>query len=118
VFRDPKGKPLRPTYANGGTWLRNVNEENLLCTRFMRAVLNHAPTGKYYRRFHIPGHETHECECGCPMQTWHHILTQCGVLDSLNRTPRYVRELIGYLVDNPKAFAFGFQYTHPREGDG
>jgi hypothetical protein len=21
VFRDPKGKPLRPTYVNGGTWL-------------------------------------------------------------------------------------------------
>jgi hypothetical protein len=90
VFRDPKGKPLRPMYVNGGTWLRNVNEDNLLCARFPRAVLNHAPTGEYYRRFHIPGHETHECECGCLMQTRHHIFTQCGVLDSLNRTPCYV----------------------------
>jgi hypothetical protein len=118
VFCNPKGKPLRPTYANSGTWLWNVNKENLLCACFTRAVLNHAPTGKYYRRFHIPSHETHKCECGCPMQTRHHILTQCGVLDSLNHTPHYVRELIGYLVDNPKAFAFGFQYTHPWEGDG
>ena len=83
-----------------------------------RGILNHAPMGEYYHRFNIPGHETHECECGCPMQTQHHILIQCGVLDNLDRTPHFLHEFIGFLVDNPKAFAFGFQYTHPREGDG
>ncbi|TEB20246.1 hypothetical protein FA13DRAFT_1801164 [Coprinellus micaceus] len=53
-----------------------------------------------------------------PSSPVHHIFTQCGVLESLNRTPCYVREAIGYLVDNLNAKAFGFQYTHPWEGDG
>ena len=118
TLRDPKGKPVRPSYANGGTWLRYVNDDNALCARFTRAVLNHAPIGEYYRRFNIPGHETHECECGCPMQTRHHIFTQCGVLETQDRDPRFIRELVGFLVDNPIAFAFGFQYAPPREGDG
>ncbi|TEB20215.1 hypothetical protein FA13DRAFT_1801198 [Coprinellus micaceus] len=59
---DPKGKPVRPSYANGGTWLRYVNDDNALCARFTRAVLNHAPIGEYYRRFNIHGHDTHEFE--------------------------------------------------------
>jgi hypothetical protein len=118
TLRDPKGKPVRPSYANGGTWLRYVNDDNALCARFTRVVLNHAPIGEYYRRFNIHGHDTHECECGCPMQTRHHIFTQCGVLDTQDRDPRFILELVGFLVDNPIAFAFGFQYAPPREGDG
>jgi hypothetical protein len=51
------------------------------------------------------------------MQTRHHILTLCSVLYSLDWTPCYIRELVGYLVDNPKAFVFRFQYTHLQEGD-
>ena len=116
-LRDPSGKPLRPTYSNGGTWLRWVNEENVLCARFSRAILDHAPLGSYYRRFHIPGHDTHECECGCPgpLQTRHHIFTHCGVLDTINRSPRFIRELVDYLDENPTAFAFP---SRPRQGDG
>ena len=113
VFSDPKGKPLRPTYVNGGTWLRNVNEDNILCARFARAVLNHAPIGEYYRRFNIPGHDTHECECGHPTQTRRHIFTHCGVLETLDRIPRFLREFVGFLMENPPAFSFGFQYRHP-----
>ena len=84
AFSDPKGKPMRPTYANGGTWLRHVNEDNVLCARVCRGILNHAPIGEYYRRFNIPGHDTHECECGCPTQTRRHIFTHCGVLETLD----------------------------------
>ena len=116
VLRDPKGKPTRPTYSNGGVWLRHVNESNALCARMCRAILNHAPTGEYYSRFRIPGHDNHECECGCPVQTRHHIFTQCGVLQTYDRDPRFVRELVWFLEDNPKAFAFGFQYAP--QGDG
>jgi hypothetical protein len=119
ILRDPKGKRLRPTYSNGGMWLRNVNEDNALCARFCRAILNHAPTGQYYRRFNIPGHETHECECGCPMQSRHHIFTQCGVLETRDRDPWYIRELVGFLDENPKAFSFGFMFNPPpRDGEG
>ena len=113
AFSDPKGKPMCPTYANGGTWLRHVNEDNVLCARVCRGILNHAPIGEYYRRFNIPGHDTHECECSCPTQTRRHIFTHCGVLEMLDRVPRYYQEFIGFLTENPPAFSFGFQYRHP-----
>ena len=112
VLRDPKGKPLRPTYSNGGIWLHHVNEDNARCARFCRAILGHAPISEYYRRFNIP--ETHECECGCPVQTRHHIFTHCGVLDTLDRAPKFARELVGFLVTNPTAF--GFANTPRGEG--
>ena len=112
MLRDPKGKPLRPTYSNGGTWLRHVNEDNARCARYCRAILGHAPIGEYYRRFNIP--ETYECECGCPVSTRHHVFTWCGVLDTNDREPKYIRELVGFLVKNPTAFGFA---NAPR-GDG
>ena len=104
VLRDPKGKPLPPTYANGGAYLRHVNGDPRLCVRFCRAILNHAPIGEYYRRFNIP--EDPECECGCPVQTRHHIFTSCGVLDTNYPDPKLIRELVGFLVTNPTAFGF------------
>ena len=116
VLRDSKGKPERPTYSNGGVWLRHTNESNVLTARMCRAILNHAPTGEYYSRFRISGHDDHECECGCLVQTRHHIFTQCGVLQTYDRDPHYVRELVWFLEDNPKAFAFGFEYAP--QGDG
>ena len=30
ILRDPKGKPVRPMYSNGGTWLKHVNDDNAL----------------------------------------------------------------------------------------
>ena len=104
VLRDPKGKPLPPAYANGGAYLRHVNGDPKLCARFCRAILNHGPIGEYYRRFNIP--EDPECECGCPVQTRHHIFTSCGVLDTNDRDPKLSRELVGFLVTNPTAFGF------------
>ncbi|KAJ3499866.1 hypothetical protein NMY22_g19466 [Coprinellus aureogranulatus] len=104
VLRDPKGKPLPPAYANGGAYLRHVNGDPKMCARFCRAILNHAPIGEYYARFNIP--EDPECECGCPVQTRRHIFVQCGVLTTGNRDPKYIRELVGFLVTNPTAFGF------------
>ena len=81
-----------------------------------RAILNHAPTGEYRQRFNICNKDLHKCKCGCPMQTRHHIFTQCGVLETADQDPRYVQELVWLLEDNPKAFAFGFEYGP--QGDG
>jgi hypothetical protein len=52
------------------------------------------------------------------MQTRHHIFTQCGVLETQDWDPRFILELVSFLVDNPIAFVFGFQYAPPQEGDG
>ncbi|KAJ3518886.1 hypothetical protein NMY22_g13456 [Coprinellus aureogranulatus] len=104
VLRHPKGKPLPPVYANGGAYLCHVNGDPKMCARFCHAILNHAPIGEYYVRFNIP--EDPECECGCPIQTRRHIFVQCGVLTTGNRDPKYIRELVGFLVTNPTAFGF------------
>ena len=92
-----------------------VNEKNGLSTQVCRGILNHAPTGKYYCRFNIPGHETHECECGCLMQTPHHILTQCSILDNLNQTLHFLYEFIGFLMDTMLlARVCWFPYGQPK----
>ncbi|KAJ3500911.1 hypothetical protein NMY22_g19103 [Coprinellus aureogranulatus] len=75
VLHDPKGKPLPPAYANGGAYLRHVSGDPKMCARFCRAILNHAPIGEYNLWFNNP--EDSECECGCPVQTCHHIFVQC-----------------------------------------
>ena len=116
-LREPNGKQIRPMYSNGGAYLRWVNHENTLCARYTRAILNHAPLGDYMHRFNIPGYDTHECECGCPgrQQNRHHIFTWCGVLLTNNSDPRFIQELVDYLEENPKAFAFS---SHTPIGDG
>jgi hypothetical protein len=110
-LQDTKGSTLAPVYANGGTWLPSVNEDNPLCARLCRAILGHAPIGEYYRRFNIA--EDHFCTCGAAVQTRHHIFEVCPDFTT-GRTPKLLRELIGFLKSNPTAFAF----HRPAQGIG
>ncbi|RXW11866.1 hypothetical protein EST38_g13991 [Candolleomyces aberdarensis] len=48
IMHKMKGNIIVPTYANGGSWLNSVGEDTRLCTCMCRAILNHAPIGKYY----------------------------------------------------------------------
>ena len=70
--------PLLPTLTKGGTWLPALaNKSTAFVARFTRAVLNHAPIGEYYERFHIE--EDVMCQ-GCGRrETRNHILTGCLV---------------------------------------
>jgi len=40
-------KPLELTYSKGGSWLKYFGYFTSLCMRATRAIVNHAPIGKY-----------------------------------------------------------------------
>ncbi|KAJ2911570.1 hypothetical protein MD484_g8847, partial [Candolleomyces efflorescens] len=101
---DTKGKPITPTYTKGGAWLSQVAEDPKDCARMCRAILDHAPIGDYYRRFNID--ESHACSCGAERQTREHIFTQCPRLNTNSRSPKLLKELLGFLHKNPLVFGF------------
>ena len=103
-MKDTKGNKLAPTYTNGGTWMKLVGGEVLLCTHMCRAILDHAPIGNYYRQFNIP--EEHSCTCSAIRQSCEHIFTRCLRQDTGNCMLRLMNELIVYLVRNLSAFGF------------
>ena len=82
------------------------------CTCMCRAILNHALISDYYHRFNIP--EEHSCMCGAARQLREHIFTRCPDLDTNPRSPRLMKELLGFLQRNPLAFGF----RPPQEGIG
>jgi len=54
-------KPIEPSYAKGGPWLKYFGHSNSLCVRASRAIVNHVPIGKYWLRF-FP-QEEFKCPC-------------------------------------------------------
>ncbi|KAJ2911670.1 hypothetical protein MD484_g8746, partial [Candolleomyces efflorescens] len=109
---DTKGKPITPTYTKGGVWLSQVAEDPKSCARMCRAILDHAPISDYYRRFNID--KSQSCSCGAERQTRKHIFTWCPRLNTNARSPKLVKELLGFLQKNPLAFGF----KPPSEGIG
>ena len=59
---DSDNKLLELLYIKGSPWLQNFGHSNLLCTRAIRAITNHAPIGEYRLRF-FPSKEF-SCLCG------------------------------------------------------
>jgi hypothetical protein len=103
------GDLLQPTYLNEGTWLAEVKDSLIpMVARMCRCILNHAPIGAYYERFHID--EPHACECGHPLQTRTHLLQVCPRTvhrrDQYGRSPRLLLNLLNLLDDNDAMFAF------------
>ena len=50
-LKDVGGKLLKPTYANGGTWLKDMGASPSLTAQMSRCILNHAPIGVYCQCF-------------------------------------------------------------------
>jgi len=44
---DNENNLLKLTYFKGGMWLKYFGYSNLLCTRAIRAIINHVPIGEY-----------------------------------------------------------------------
>jgi len=66
-------KPIKLSYSKGELWLKFFRHSNLLCTRALRAIVNHAPIDEYQLRF-FPKEEF-KCPCGLyPIKTRQHIL--------------------------------------------
>ncbi|KAJ2926390.1 hypothetical protein H1R20_g10713, partial [Candolleomyces eurysporus] len=107
VMRELKGTDIAPTYANGGSWLKSVGEDTLLCTRMCRAILNHAPIGKYYCQFNIQeDHVFQYSDLRTPVITFN---TECGeIIIALangciesGHWPRHFKELTSVIIPKP-----------------
>ena len=44
-------KPIELSISKRGLWLKYFEHSNLLCTRAIRAIINHTPIGEYCLRF-------------------------------------------------------------------
>ncbi|KAF9267614.1 hypothetical protein L218DRAFT_995189 [Marasmius fiardii PR-910] len=106
-----QGKPLQPSYIKGGTWLSKLGDSITLTARAVRCITNHAPVGKYYRRFNIPN-TSHLCTYwsaetsqSAVVQTWTHILHHCPDVKH-SKNIDYIVGLAQFLKKNPRVFSF------------
>ena len=84
---DDNNNIIEPSYVKGGLWLKTFSHSNSLCARVTRAIINHAPIGKYRLRF-FP-REEFKCPCSLyPIESRHHILHECYDLKSLGLDKR------------------------------
>jgi len=44
---DNDNNPIKLFYVNGRSWLKFIGHSNSLCARATKAIINHAPIGKY-----------------------------------------------------------------------
>ena len=93
-------------YIKGGLWLKTFSHSNLLCACTTRAIINHAPIGKYRLRF-FP-REEFKCLCGLYLiKSRHHILHECGRFNGYwNLRRDSLSHFVMFLVINLSAFTF------------
>ena len=105
---DDDNKLLELTYSKGGTWLKYFGHSNSLCARASRAILNHAPIGKYWLIFF--SQKEFKCPCGeYPIETRCHILHDCKRYNNY-WNPR-ISHFTLFLEFNSSAFSFGESIT-------
>ena len=97
---------LEPFYIKGRPWLKFFGYSNSLCARAMRAITNHAPTGKYRLRF-FP-REEFSCLCGFyPIKIRWHFLYECKRFNKYwNLRKDLISHFVMFLESNPGAFVF------------
>ncbi|KAH9481527.1 hypothetical protein JR316_0006054 [Psilocybe cubensis] len=102
------GKPILPDSKDKSAWLSSMSYGSQLYARLCRYILNHAPIGSYYDRFNIQ--EDTSCPCGSSWEIRSHIFRcgkiYCPPMSCELRAPTTIAYLIGFLLANPKAFAF------------
>ena len=82
------------TYVKGGLWLRYFGHSNLLCTKAIRAIVNHAPISEYWLRF-FP-REEFMCLCNkYPIKMRRYILHKCI---RFNKYWNLRRDMIAYFT--------------------
>ncbi|CAA7263213.1 unnamed protein product [Cyclocybe aegerita] len=102
-LQQPDGRPLQPSYLNGGPWLSTFGHSITEFARVCRCITGHAPIGAYYRRFKI--NEPHGCTCGAALQSRQHILFRCRDRYSAHY-PRFLGDIASFMKYNPTAFGF------------
>ncbi|CAA7267774.1 unnamed protein product [Cyclocybe aegerita] len=102
-LQQPDGRPLQPSYLNGGPWLSTFGHSITEFARVCRCITGHAPIGAYYRRFKI--NEPHGCTCGAALQSRQHILLRCRDRYSVHY-PRFLGDIASFMKYNPTVFGF------------
>ncbi|CAA7263221.1 unnamed protein product [Cyclocybe aegerita] len=102
-LQQPDGRPLQPSYLNGGPWLSTFGHSITEFARVCWCITGHAPIGAYYRRFKI--NEPHGCTCGAALQSRQHILLRCRDRYSVHY-PRFLGDIASFMKYNPTAFGF------------
>ena len=74
---DDDNNIIKPSYVKSELWLKTFGHSNFLCIYAIRAIMNHAPIGKYRLRF-FPKKEF-KCSCGLyPIESRYYIFYECG----------------------------------------
>ncbi|CAA7261909.1 unnamed protein product [Cyclocybe aegerita] len=102
-LQQPDGRPLQPSYLNGGPWLSTFGHSITEFARVCRYITGHAPIGAYYCRFKI--NEPHGCTCRAALQSRQHILFRCRDRYSVHY-PRFLGDIALFMKYNPTAFGF------------
>ena len=103
---DNDNDPLEPSYAKGGIWFKFFVYLNFLCSRAIRAIINHAPIREYRLKF-FPW-EDFSCPCDS-----YPIENGCYILHEYRRHNKYwylrrnsISHFILFLELNCRAFLF------------
>ncbi|CAA7258942.1 unnamed protein product [Cyclocybe aegerita] len=89
-LQQPDGRPLQPSYLNGGPWLSTFGHSITEFARVCRCITGHAPIGAYYHCFKI--NEPHGCTCGAALQSRQHVLFCCRNRYSVHY-PRFLGDI-------------------------
>jgi len=103
---DSNNNLIKMSYTNGGLWLKLIGHSNSLCTRAIRAITNHTPTGEY--RLHFFPKEEIKYPCGpYPIKSRHHILHECQRFNKYWNPKRdSLSHFVLFLEFNSSTFAF------------
>ena len=103
---DNDNNPIEPSYINRGSWLKFIGYSNSSCTRATRAIINHAPIGKYKLHFFLK--EDFKYPCGLyPIESRHHILYECRRFNNYwNLRRDTITNFTLFLQFNTSAFSF------------
>ena len=103
---DDNLNPIEPLNIKGSPWLQYFGQSNLLYTRATRAIINHAPIGKYWLRF-FP-RKDFSCLCSTySIETRRHILYEYSRFNKYwNPRRNTITHFVPFLQFNPSAFSF------------
>ncbi|CAA7263229.1 unnamed protein product [Cyclocybe aegerita] len=102
-LQQPDGRPLQPSYLNGGPWLSTFGHSITEFAHVSWCITGHAPIGAYYQHFKV--NEPHGCTCGAALQSCQHVLFRCRDRCSVHY-PHFLRDIALFLKHNPMAFGF------------
>ena len=115
------GTSIKPRCKSADCYIKACEDDNALFARFTRMVTNHAPIGSYYRRFpHLQKSEF--ClSPGWRFESRDHVLDKCSRYSRhweswptmASREPSSLHAMVGFLLNNPRAFNFGPRNTCP-----